>query len=260
MTVRTVIVIPARYGATRLPGKPLLDVGGEPMIVRVWRRCCLVPEAERIVVATDDARIHKAVTDAGGEAVMTSPGHRSGTDRIAEAAEAMECDIVVNVQGDEPFIEPASLSLLIEPLSRNGGAEAATLATPIRERKELYDPSVVKVVVNRKGEAVYFSRYPVPYAAELWQSGDEPWRPAESDSADREASPYLRHVGTYAYRKGFLAKFRSWEAGEAERRESLEQLRILEEGEKISVVIVKDAAGGVDTPEDLVRARAEAGA
>ena len=258
--MKSVIIIPARYDATRLPGKPLLDIGGEPMVVGVWRRCGLVPEADGVIVATDDDRIRKAVVDAGGEAVMTSPGHRSGTDRIAEAAASLECDIVVNVQGDEPFIEPSSLSLLIRSFRQESEADAATLATPIRNVEELFDPAVVKVVVNRRGEAIYFSRYPVPYSPELWQANRDAWRPARPPLSAVQGGGYLRHVGTYAYRKEFLEKYGRWEAGEAEKRESLEQLRILEVGEKIRVVTVKAAVRGIDTPEDLARARAEAGA
>lgn len=257
--MRTLIVIPARFDSKRLPGKPLLDIGGEPMIVRVWKRCRMVPEAHGVVVATDDGRIRDVMEKEGGEVVMTSAEHRSGTDRIAEAVSDYTCDVVVNVQGDEPFIDPSSLSALIGSFSRDDGCRAATLAAPIVDGEDLYDPSVVKVVVNRRGEAVYFSRYPIPYADDLWEETRENWVPGKTGHSGRELSTFLRHVGTYAYRREFLREYRGWPRGKAEISESLEQLRILEEGEKIRVVMVKAAARGVDTPADLAWAREEAG-
>jgi 3-deoxy-manno-octulosonate cytidylyltransferase (CMP-KDO synthetase) len=258
--MNALIAIPARFGSTRLPGKPLLDIGGEPMIVRVWRRCLLVDEVERVIVATDDGRIREALEKEGGEVVMTSADHCSGTDRVAEAVAPIDCDVVVNVQGDEPFIEPSALSALIRSFGRDDGCRAATLAAPITDGEELFDPAVVKVVVNRRGQAVYFSRYPVPYAAGLWENGPECWIPRKPPGDGTALSPYCKHVGTYAYRKDFLEEFRGWRRGEAERCESLEQLRILEEGEKIRVVMIDKAARGVDTAADLAWARGETGA
>jgi 3-deoxy-manno-octulosonate cytidylyltransferase (CMP-KDO synthetase) len=170
---KTVIVIPARYGSTRLPGKAMLPIGGEPMVVRVWRKCCLAKDVERVLVATDDERIRDAVRGAGGEAVMTSASHVSGTDRVAEAVKDMECDAVVNVQGDEPFIEPGAIAKAVDLLRRENAPPAGTLACPVRSIEELVDPSVVKVVIGQDGNALYFSRLPVPYRGELWESSPE---------------------------------------------------------------------------------------
>lgn len=243
--MRVIIAIPARIGSTRLPAKALADIGGEPMVVRVWRRCRSVRSASAVLVATDDERILAAVRSAGGRAELTGYGHISGTDRIAEALGGESCDLVVNVQGDEPFIEAAPLEALIDVFRGLAPPEVATLATPVREAAELLSPSVVKVLVGLDGHAVYFSRQPIP-----WQPG------LRGDGLD--TAGYLRHIGVYAYQPGFLRLFTTLSPGFAERSESLEQLRILEHGYRIRVVVTPWESLAVDTPEDLERARQRA--
>jgi len=254
--VKILIAIPARIGSTRLPAKALADIGGEPMVVRVWRRCSLVRGVATILVATDDERICAAVRAAGGRAVLTAANHVSGTDRIAAAVRGEECDLVVNVQGDEPFVEPGPLEALIAAFCAAAPPEAATLATQIRAATDLLNPAVVKVLVGRDGYAVYFSRHPIP-----WREG---LRDAPSGAASGtcgvsiDTAGYLRHIGIYAYRPAFLQRFTSLEPTFGERSEHLEQLRILEHGYRIRVVLTAWDALAVDTQEDLDRARARA--
>lgn len=254
--MRVVIVIPARIGSSRLPAKALADIGGEPMVARVWRRCSRVRGVAAVRVATDDERIAAAVAAAGGSAVLTSAAHRSGTDRVAEAVRGEPCDLVVNVQGDEPFIDPVPLELLVDACSGSPTPEAATLAAPITEPAELFQPSVVKVLVGRDGHAVYFSRHPIPWREDLvaaaWCDAPKPPR------ARLDATGYLRHVGVYAYRPDFLQRLTTLEPTFGERSERLEQLRILEHGHRIRVVVTPWEGFAVDTPEDLERARARA--
>jgi len=254
--VNIIIAIPARIGSTRLPAKALADICGEPLVVRVWRRCSLVRGVATVLVATDDERICAAVHAAGGRAVLTAASHVSGTDRIAEAVRGEVCDLVVNVQGDEPFIEPGPLEALVAVFSAAAPPEAATLATRIVDSADLFNPAVVKVLVGTDGYAVYFSRHPIP-----WREG---LRQAESGAASGtgggaiDAAGYLRHIGVYAYRPEFLQRFTSLESTFGERSERLEQLRILEHGHRIRVVLTPWEALAVDTPEDLERARARA--
>ncbi|HLK87030.1 MAG TPA: 3-deoxy-manno-octulosonate cytidylyltransferase [Candidatus Binataceae bacterium] len=235
-------VIPARYSSTRLPGKALADIAGAPMVVRVWREATRARTLDRVVVATDDDRIARAVAAAGGEAIMTSPAHASGTDRIAEVADKMPAAIYVNVQGDLPFIEPADLDALVAPMRAESGIAMATLATPIIDVGEWRNPNVVKVVCDGRGDALYFSRAPIPWP----RDGGEP--PAQA----------RRHIGVYAYRRDFLLHFARLEQGVLERLEKLEQLRALERGLRIRVVASVAPSLEVDTPEDLARARAHA--
>ncbi len=235
-------VIPARYSSTRLPGKALADIAGAPMVVRVWREATRARTLDRVVVATDDDRIARAVAAAGGEAIMTSPAHASGTDRIAEVADKMPAAIYVNVQGDLPFIEPADLDALVAPMRAESGIAMATLATPIIDVGEWRNPNVVKVVCDGRGDALYFSRAPIPWP----RDGVEP--PAQA----------RRHIGVYAYRRDFLLHFARLEQGVLERLEKLEQLRALERGLRIRVVASVAPSLEVDTPEDLARARAHA--
>lgn len=249
--MRVIIAIPARIGSTRLPAKALADIGGEPMIVRVWRRCSRVRSASRVLVATDDQRIADIVRAAGGEAVLTGE-HGSGTDRIAAAVLGEPCDLVVNVQGDEPFLDPRAVEALIDSFAGPASHEVATLAAPVRRVEDLYQPSVVKVLVGRDGYAVIFSRYPVPWREGLWEVTPEAWgRPAVPVDPAR----YLRHIGTYAYLPGFLQEFTRLEPTPGERAERLEQLRILEHGRRIRVVLVAEAGLAIDTQEDLAEAR-----
>jgi 3-deoxy-D-manno-octulosonate cytidylyltransferase len=235
-----VAVIPARYSSTRLPGKALAAIGGVPMIVRVWRQARKARIAERVIVATDDERILHAMGEAGGEVLMTSPDHQSGTDRIAEVAARVRADIYINVQGDQPFIAPEDLEALAAPMLADSGLAMATLATPITSPEECANPNKVKVVCDARGDALYFSRSPIPFARD---SGGIP-------------PNALRHIGVYGYRRDFLLEFASLEAGILERIERLEQLRALERGYRIRVVASVAPSLEVDTPEDLVRANA----
>ena len=241
------VVIPARYGSTRLPGKPLLDIAGKPMIVHVCERA-LEAEAEQVLVATDDQRIFDAVGDLGLQAVMTDPNHQSGTERIAEVAQIMgwsDEQIVVNLQGDEPLIPPAYIRDVALALAGQEQAGIATLAAKIMDADEIFNPNAVKVVLDKNGYALYFSRAAIP-----WNRATFP------DKHDVSVStlPHLRHIGMYAYTVGFLRRYCSWSASELESVECLEQLRILWQGERVLVKVVERAPeAGVDTEEDLVR-------
>jgi len=254
--VKVLIAIPARIGSTRLPAKALAEIAGEPMVVRVWRRCSLVRGVADVLVATDDERIDAAVRAAGGRAVLTGAHHVSGTDRIAEAVRGEECDLVVNVQGDEPFVESRPLETLIAVFAVATPPEAATLATRISTAEDLRNPAVVKVLVGRDGYAVYFSRYPIPWSGGLWDNGSA--ASSGSRGVEIDTSGYLRHIGVYAYRPAFLQLFTALEPTFGERSERLEQLRILEHGHRIRVVLTPWDALAVDTPEDLEKARARA--
>jgi 3-deoxy-manno-octulosonate cytidylyltransferase (CMP-KDO synthetase) len=235
-----VAIIPARYESSRLPGKPLADLHGQPMIRRVYERTARATGVDRVLVATDDERIRAAVEGFGGEAVMTRSDHPSGTDRIAEVAARLDADVIVNVQGDLPLLDPAMVADAVAPMRADRDLPMSTLKTPIRERAELDNPNVVKVVTDRAGFALYFSRSPIPF----WRDG------AEGDILAH------RHIGLYVYRRDFLLSFAKLEPTPLERAERLEQLRALERGFRIRVVEVPDAAVEVDTMEDLERARA----
>jgi 3-deoxy-manno-octulosonate cytidylyltransferase (CMP-KDO synthetase) len=244
-------VIPSRYASTRLPGKPLREIAGKPMIEHVWDRA-VASGAVEVMVATDDERIAEAVRGFAGRVQMTDEAHTSGTDRIAEVASAhgwADESIVVNVQGDEPGIEPELIAMVARALAENPGAGIATLATPIREVAELFDPNVVKVVVDDSGLATYFSRAPIPYARDAFADG-------QPDQLPREIT-YLRHLGLYAYRVGVLRRVAMAGPRPAERAESLEQLRALAMGVAIHISIVDRAPlPGVDTEADLARVEA----
>lgn len=254
--MKVLIAIPARIGSTRLPAKALAEIAGEPMVVRVWRRCSLVRGVADVLVATDDERIDAAVRAAGGRAVLTGAHHVSGTDRIAEAVRGEECDLVVNVQGDEPFVESRPLETLIAVFAVATPPEAATLATRISTAEDLRNPAVVKVLVGRDGYAVYFSRHPIPWREGL--TGAAPGGAAGTDADAIDTAGYLRHIGVYAFRPAFLQRFTTLEPTFGERSERLEQLRILEHGQRIRVVVTPWEALAVDTPADLDRARARA--
>lgn len=228
------------------------------MIVRVWRRCSLVASADRVVVATDDERIREAVVMAGGEAVLTSKSHGSGTDRVAEVVRDMTDEVVVNVQGDEPFIEPQAIERAASLVRGEGAPPVGTLACPVRNLEDLADPAVVKVVISRRGEAIYFSRLPVPYSGHLWSADGEGWRLKERGKRPDVKGLYYRHVGVYAFRPGFLKEFSSKAPTAAECAERLEQLRILEEGWRIAVAVSDYEGHGVDTENGLAEARRRA--
>lgn len=247
MSLRFKVVIPARFASTRLPGKPLLDIAGKPMIAHVCERA-READAEEVIVATDDERIFQTVCALGIKAVMTSPDHQSGTERIAEVARHCgwaDSDIVVNLQGDEPLIPPATIREVASALAGQKQAGIATLAAEMIDAEEIFNPNAVKVVLNKAGYALYFSRAPIPWEREAFaQSGRKP----------SGKIPYLRHIGMYAYTVGFLNRYCSWEASPLESVEALEQLRILWHGEAVLVKIVdKTPEAGVDTREDLMR-------
>ena len=240
--VSVVAVIPARFSSSRLPGKALAEIGGVPMIVRVWRQARKARMLSRVIVATDDERIARTVRQAGGEAEMTSSAHQSGTDRIAEVASRIPADIYVNVQGDQPFIAPEDLDALAAAMRTDAALAMATLATPIRDLEEWHNPNKVKVVCDDRGVALYFSRSPIPFLR---------------DGAGVPPNA-LRHIGVYGYRRDFLLKFASLPPGVLEQIEKLEQLRALERGYRISVVASVAPSLEVDTPDDLARANAMA--
>jgi 3-deoxy-manno-octulosonate cytidylyltransferase (CMP-KDO synthetase) len=236
--VNTAIVIPARFASTRLPGKPLLRQTGKYLIQHVYERACEARRATQVVVATDDPRIEAAVRSFGGRVARTRRDHASGTDRVAEVARELNVDVVINLQGDEPMVEPADLDLLPELLERNPDADVATLATPFRNVEDWRDPNRVKVVCDRQGRALYFSRGAIPFVRE-----GEP---------DFDAQPpcFLQHLGMYAYRREFLLRLADTRPSPMEEMEKLEQLRVLAMGRSIHVGAVRQAAKGVDTMDD----------
>ena len=244
-----IVAIPARFGASRLPGKPLRLLGGEPLVLHVARRA-LAAGAREVWVAADDARIANALQGSGVRIAMTSPAHASGSDRLAECADIAgwaDDAIVVNLQGDEPFA-PASGIRRVAELVAASDAPMATLATAVDDADTMFDPNAVKLVRNTAGDALYFSRAPIPWARDAFV-------------ANRDALPagdaWLRHIGIYAYRVEFLRAFAALPPSTLERIESLEQLRALENGHRIAVALAPEAfPPGIDTPEDLVRAEA----
>lgn len=240
-----IAIIPARAASTRLPGKMLADIGGEPMVVRVARQA-QASGAARVLVATDDAAIRDAVRAHGFESLLTRADHPTGTDRLAEACDALELDdtqLVVNVQGDEPLIDPALIAQVAHTLDRHAAAAIATAAHPIDTTEELFNPNFVKVVCGADGHALYFSRAPIPWARDALAAGERVCAPG---------LPAMRHIGLYAYRVGFLRRFPSLPQGRLEKWESLEQLRALEHGYAIQVHVTPQApAPGVDTQADL---------
>jgi 3-deoxy-manno-octulosonate cytidylyltransferase (CMP-KDO synthetase) len=246
-----VAIIPARFGSTRLPGKPLSEIHGKPMIQHVHERVSRARRIDRVLVATDDDRIARVVRGFGGEAVMTSPSHATGTDRLAEAAALMGAAIVVNVQGDEPMIDPAWVDAAVEPLLEEGGPPMATLSLPLQSVDEMLSPSVVKVVTDEAGDALYFSRSPIP-----WVRLDPPGGERDAAAAAVARGLARKHVGLYVYTREALARFSSLPPSPLEMAEGLEQLRALQNGIRIRVVPL-DGEGGVavDTPQDLERVR-----
>ncbi|MGQ7246982.1 3-deoxy-manno-octulosonate cytidylyltransferase [Halomonas sp. V046] len=244
-----IAVIPARYASTRLPGKPLADIAGRPMVARVWDQA-LRSGADRVVVATDDERIRDAVAPLGAEVIMTRGDHATGTDRLAEVASqlGLAADaVLVNVQGDEPLLPPALIDQVAARLMQDEGASVATLAEPITDVESLFNPNVVKVTRAASGRALYFSRAPMPWDRDGFR---EPPTLLQTDA-------WLRHIGLYAYRAGFLADFGGWPPAPLEQLEQLEQLRALHHGHVIQVVMAEAShPAGVDTPEDLERVRA----
>ena len=238
-----VAIIPARYGSTRFPGKPLALLRNKPMIQHVYERTCLVRGLDRVLVATDDQRIAQTVEDFGGEVTMTSSTHPTGTDRLAEAAQPLHADVIVNVQGDLPFFPPRMVEDAVASLHETSDASMATVKTPIHTEKELSNPNVVKVVTDQKGFALYFSRSPIPFSRDQ--------RPLSQGHPEVLA---YRHIGLYVYRKDFLLAFTRLPPTPLEKLEKLEQLRALEWGYRINVTETERPTIEVDTPEDLARA------
>ena len=233
--LHAVVIVPARYHSTRCPAKVLADIGGRPMIEHVYRRAAATPGVDGVVVATDDSRIASAVERFGGIVRMTRSTHRSGTDRVAEVAEGLNCDIIVNVQGDLPLVEPDMIAQTIAPLDQDAHVEMSTLRQPIVHEADRMSPHIVKVVVDRNGDALYFSRSPVPFL--------------------RESGSTFKHIGLYAYRRTFLLTLTALAPTPLEAAESLEQLRALEHGFRIRTVETRYESIEVDTPEDLERVR-----
>ncbi|QHM76030.1 3-deoxy-manno-octulosonate cytidylyltransferase [Mixta theicola] len=242
-----VVIIPARFASTRLPGKPLVDIHGKPMVVHVMERA-LQSGADRVIVATDHPDVAAAVSAAGGEVCLTRADHQSGTERLAEVVEKYQFaddTIIVNVQGDEPLIPPEIIRQLADNLA-GVTAGMATLAVPIDSAEEAFNPNAVKVVRDAQGYALYFSRATIPWDRERF-----------AQSRDAIGDSLLRHIGIYAYRAGFIRRYVSWQPSELEQIELLEQLRVLWYGEKIHVDVAQTTpAAGVDTAEDLARVRA----
>jgi 3-deoxy-manno-octulosonate cytidylyltransferase (CMP-KDO synthetase) len=239
---RVAVLIPTRFASTRFPGKALADLGGRPMIEHVYRRAASCADVAQVIVATDDERIAAAVRAFGGGVRLTRTDHVSGTDRIAEVAATLDCDIVVNVQGDEPLIDPRAITEALAPFA-DPAVQVTTLCHRLVDPAELVDPNVVKVVLDRAGFALYFSRAPVPYVRD--EGGGWP--------------PLFRHVGLYGYRRQALLVLASLPPTPLERAEALEQLRALEHGIRIRAVETEYESIGVDTPADLERVRALSG-
>jgi 3-deoxy-manno-octulosonate cytidylyltransferase (CMP-KDO synthetase) len=240
VSLAVVGIIPARWGSTRFPGKPLALLAGRPMIEHVWRRASRAKVLTRLVVATEDQRIVRAVRGFGGEAVMTPAGCATGTDRLAVVARRLKCDVVVNIQGDEPFVNPRDLDALVRPFLTERGVRMSTLSAPFPV-KELDNPARVKVVCDQAGNALYFSRSAIPFIRDP--------RPGR-----RTQAPYRLHLGFYAYRRDLLLQISRWAPTPLEQLEQLEQLRVLEHGIPIRVVAVARGTLAVDTPADLKQA------
>ena len=237
--MKALCIIPARYASTRLPGKPLRDIAGKPMIVRVYERAVQAKRVQDVVVATDDERIRTAVEEHGGRAVMTRTDHATGTDRLAEVAEKMtDYDLIINVQGDEPLIDPTVIDALVEPFLADARLSMATAKTLLTDEEEIANPNNVKVITDLAGNALYFSRARIPYAR-------------------NEGANVYKHIGIYAYRRDFLLSYAGMAQTPLERSESLEQLRALENGHRIHVIETDAIFIGVDTEEDLTAVNKE---
>jgi 3-deoxy-manno-octulosonate cytidylyltransferase (CMP-KDO synthetase) len=233
-----VVVIPSRFAATRLPGKPLVNLAGKPMVQRVYEQAKLAQTVHRVLVATDDQRIVNSVLAFGGEVRMTRSDHRTGTERIAEVAAHEPGDVFVNVQGDEPLIDPAAIDTAVAALLEDPPAQIATVATPIRHVPDIMDPNIVKTVLDFDSNALYFSRAPIPWVR---------------DTQQKIHVKYWKHLGLYVFQREALLEYPTFPQGELEKIEQLEQLRWLENGWKIRVAEVEHDAVSVDVPEDIAR-------
>ena len=235
---KVVVVIPARYGSTRLPGKPLVQLAGKPMIQRVYERAKLAGRVNQVIVATDDARIVVAVEKFGGESRMTRSDHRTGTERVAEVAAHVEGDVFVNVQGDEPLLDPEAIDTAVGALLEEPAAAISTVATTIKTPADIMDPNVVKTVLDFDGNALYFSRAPIPWVR---------------DTGTKIQVKHWKHLGLYVFQRDALLEYPTLPQGELERIEQLEQLRWMENGWKIRVAEVEHDAVSVDVPADVAR-------
>lgn len=233
MAAKVAGIIPARWGSTRFPGKPLHVIAGKPLLRHVWERCCRARTLETVIVATDDMRIAEAAFDWGAEVAITSAKHRSGTDRVAEVADKGKFSHVINIQGDEPLIDPRLIDRLVRRMLDDRAVEMVTAAHPFETAADVESPHQVKVVTDKDGRALYFSRSAIPFRREP-TSGVRP----------------LRHQGIYGYARDLLLRFVRWKPSPLERAESLEQLRALENGVTVHVLVTKHGSPGVDTPED----------
>ena len=240
-------VIPARYASTRFPGKVLALISSKTMLQHVYERAALARYVTSTIIATDDDRVYETAKSFGANVRMTRSDHASGTDRVAEIASASDASIVVNIQGDEPLIDPAAIDAAIFPMVHDTDIEMCTLKKMIEDPSEVHNPNVVKVVTDHRGDAIYFSRAPIPYQREL------PSRDESFPSRDREGAVHFKHTGLYVYQRDFLLNYPNLKRGPLESAERLEQLRALENGHRIRVVETEYESLGVDTPEDLAR-------
>ena len=252
---KAVAIIPARYDSVRLPGKALLEISGKPMVCWVVERALSAGNVGRAIVATDDARILHAVEAAGYEAVLTQSAHQSGTDRVAEVAESLDAEIIVNLQGDEPLIAPETIERAVDAMTKDQSGQTGIVTTwePIESAQDVLNPAVVKVVIDENGMAVYFSRAAVPYPRDAVRQHGGLEAALQRDPA--LVSQFRTHTGLYVYRREVLLQFAAWPQSQLEQQESLEQLRALEHGVRIEVIKASNSSVGVDTAEDLARVR-----
>ena len=248
--MRVVAVIPARWDSTRLKGKVLADINGKPMIQHVWERVSRAREVDEVVIAVDKEKVLKVVESFGARAIFTSPEQPSGTDRLAEIASTVEADVFINIQADEPLVHPLMVDELAQVFEYERGIQMATLIKRIHRKEEITDPNVVKVVVDRKGFALYFSRGPIPYVS-AGNIGETAGTPEGGDISGR----YFKHIGLYSYTKDFLFTYTNLPKSTLELDEKLEQLRVLEHGYKIKTIETRYETIGVDTQEDLEKVR-----
>ncbi len=242
--MRVTAVIPARYASTRFVGKPLADIMGKPMVQHVYERASRAALVSEVIVATDDKRIEAAVKAFGGRVAMTSPDHATGTDRLAEVADGLAADIIVNVQGDEPLIDPAMIDQAVAPLVADSSILMGTLKSRVRNLHDFLSPNVVKVITDSSGYALYFSRSPLPFFRDKWND-------LKDEAFDSGRLLCYKHVGIYVYRREFLIRFARMPQTHLECAEKLEQLRVLENGYRIRVVETEHESIGVDSPSDL---------
>ncbi len=245
--MKVAAVIPARMQSTRLPGKPLLRIAGVPMILRVRERALASPDLDRVIVATDSEEIRRVVEEAGGEARLTSALHRTGSDRVAEVAETLSEDLILNLQGDEPLLPASTISALIKFACRTPELVVASAMVPLLQEGDIVNPNITKVVVDRNGRALYFSRYPIPYCKSA---------PLDLTDGHRSVAGYYKHIGIYLYRRAFLLEYVRLAPTPLEISESLEQLRVLEHGYPMHMVQVEEDSVSVDTPEDALQVEA----